>query len=110
MKHVRRDRTFVYYYHSGVDGSSVGIRVGRTHAWVIAGNGKNPEKFVVEGSAQRLPLNEQRAAEEFLNVRDPLIADHPELNDLLRGEKTLADMLAQNDVLAQDRGEKTTPY
>jgi hypothetical protein len=93
MKHVRPDHTFVYYYQQRPDGRHVGIRVGRTHAWVIEGDSGNPELLEVWGRAHRIPLDDQVASEQFLNVRGPIVDEHPELDRVLRGEVRLEDLV-----------------
>lgn len=91
MKHVPRDRTFVYYFQRQPDGTCAGIRIGRTHAGVVAGETGNPELMQVRGRNHRIPVADDESTEEFLNVRGPLADEHPELERLLTGELDFED-------------------
>ena len=56
MKHIRHDRTFIYYFDRRTDGTYVGIRVGRGYAWMIEGESNNPEMLTVRGNPEKVPM------------------------------------------------------
>ena len=92
MKHIRPDKTFVYYYFQMADGTLAGIRVDRTHVSVI--EGPDPEQLSVHGEALKLPVSGE-TSEGFKNVKGQLVDQHPELKRYLAGEISY-DKLAYN--------------
>ncbi|HTM48709.1 MAG TPA: hypothetical protein VL285_08515 [Bryobacteraceae bacterium] len=95
MKLIRRDKseTYIYYWQPRKRGF-IGMRVSRTHAWVIVGNSKDPIQLVVIGPGPTIPVIEERQPSEFAAVRLEMAPGHPELERLLKGDITFDDALA----------------
>jgi len=87
MKAIRRAKgeTFVYFWQRRRRGF-IGIRVGRSQAWVIVGDAKEPEDLLVIGPGPAIPLEPGSEREEFREVCREVSAQHPELERFLRGE------------------------
>ena len=85
MKHIRPDKTFIYYYFQMWNETWAGVRVGRSDVWVIDGSASDPEKLAVQGGALELPISGQ-TSEGFKNVTGQLVDQHPELERLLAGQ------------------------
>lgn len=89
MKHVQKDKTFIYYYERRKDCSYVGFRVGHSGAWLIESEitdvpNFNPEKMSISGKLHVIPLDETKASPEFLANKEQLAQQ--ELDDLLSGK------------------------
>jgi hypothetical protein len=88
VKHVREDRTFIYYFDRKQDGTYVGIRVGRSHAWRIEGiEGQIPERFAVCGQPEPIPAG-NNLSEEFSAVAHMVGTVEPDLERILSGSMT----------------------
>ena len=94
MKAIRRDKhdTYIYYWQLRKRGF-IGIRVSRTHAWIIVGNSKDPAQLMVIGPGPAIPVVEESQTREFASVRQEMAPSHPELERLLRGEITFDDAI-----------------
>lgn len=93
MKHIRHDRTFVYYFDRRSDGTYVGIRVGHGHAWIIEGESSSPEALTVRGNPEKVPLTGE-GSEDFAAILHMLAPPNSELDRLLSGQLRFADTLA----------------
>ena len=87
MKSIRRGKgeTFIYFWQRRRRGF-IGIRVGETHAWVIVGDAKEPERLLVIGPGPSIPIEPGSEREEFRQVSREVAAQHPELERFLSGE------------------------
>jgi hypothetical protein len=83
MKHVRKDKTFIYYYDRQKSGMYIGIRIGRLGAHLIEGQSDNPEKLAVNSPLHAIPLNDDQATPEFVTAQKVLATK--ELDDMLAG-------------------------
>jgi len=93
MKHIRPDRSFIYYFDRRRDGAYVGIRVGRGHAWIIEGESSNPEMLTVRGNSEKVPMADAGSA-EFAAILEMLAPPNSELDRLLSGQLRFADVLS----------------
>jgi len=66
MKLVQRskDETFIYYWQPRKRGF-IGIRVSRTHAWIIVGNSRDPAQLVVIGPGPEIPIKHEGQTQDF---------------------------------------------
>jgi hypothetical protein len=103
MKRISRtsDGTFIYYWQPRKRGF-VGIRVGATHAWVIVGVEENPEHWLVIGPGPNIPVEPENETEEFREVRREVAAQHPELEQFLRGEISI-ETASATGIVSQPR-------
>ena len=94
MKTIRRGKgeTFVYFWQRRRRGF-IGIRVGRSQAWVIVGDATEPEELLVIGPGPKIPIEPGSEREEFREVCREVGAQHPELERLLKGEITIESTL-----------------
>jgi hypothetical protein len=91
MKHVRRDRVFVYYLDRQLDGTYVGIRVGRGLAWIIKGDSNNPEMLQIHGNPEKVPMARE-GSHEFAEILRMLAPPDSELDRLLSGQLRFSDV------------------
>ncbi len=100
MKAIRRDKhdTYIYYWQLRKRGF-IGIRVSKTHAWIIVGNSKDPSQLVVIGPGPAIPVLEDTQPREFATVRQEMADTHPELERLLRGEISFEVALASTETI-----------
>jgi hypothetical protein len=96
MRHVRHDRTFIYYFDRKPDGRYIGIRVGRGHAWIIEGESSNPESLAVHANPEILPMTSEGSA-DFVAVLHLLAPPNSELDRLLSGQLRFADAVRSNE-------------
>jgi hypothetical protein len=96
MKHIRHDRTFIYYFRRRTDGTFVGIRVGRGLAWIIEGESKNPEMLTVRGNPEKVPMAGE-GSHEFAAILQMLAPPNSELDRLLSGQLRFADALSVSE-------------
>jgi hypothetical protein len=92
MKHIRQDRTFIYYFDRRRDGSYVGIRVGRGFAWIIEGESNNPEMLTVRANPENFPMTGE-GSKEFAAILNLLAPPNSELDRILSGQLRFADAL-----------------
>ena len=86
MKRVRRHLhgAYIYYWQRRKRGF-IGIRVSSTHAWIIVGSTPEPEDMIVIGPGPTIPITADNQTQEFREVVDEVITQHPELERLLSG-------------------------
>ena len=91
MKHIRKDEAFIYYYEQQQSRQYIGIRVGRSGAYLIGGPSAVPEAMAVIGKMHKIPLNEGDASPEFLEAKNLLV--NKELDAVLVGSMTFLQAL-----------------
>ena len=97
MKGIARSKAdiFIYYWQPRKRGF-IGIRVSRTHAWIIVGNSRDPAQLVVIGPGPCIPVEQEGQPQDFAGVRQELAPEHPELERLLSGEISFDEALASS--------------
>jgi len=97
MKLIRQSKndTFIYYWQPRKRGY-IGIRVSRTHAWIIVGHSRDPEQLVVIGPGPVVPVSPEDQSQEFAGVRSELAPEHPELERLLSGDISFDEALSSS--------------
>jgi hypothetical protein len=97
MKVIQQSKadTFIYYWQARKRGF-IGIRVSRTHAWIIVGNSRDPAQLVVIGPGPSIPVGQEGQPQEFAGVRRELAPEHPELERLLCGEVSFDEALTSS--------------
>ena len=92
MKHIRNDRTFVYFYTvSPLSGESHGLRFSRGNVASVRGINPNPEALPV-GPIYNLPVAPDDTTETIYDAVGEVVDEHPEVIDLLAGRKTIEDV------------------
>lgn len=92
MRHIRNDRTFVYYYAiSPITGESHGLRFSRGNVASVRGMGATPEALPV-GPIYNLPILPDDVTETVYDAVAEVVDQHPEVTDLLAGRKTIQEI------------------
>jgi len=93
VKHIRKDRTFVYYYAiSPHTGESRGLRFSRGAVSSFRGLGKNPETLP-SGDIRNLPVDPDGDLGTLYDAIAETIAEHSAVSNLLACRTTLDQVI-----------------
>lgn len=95
MKHLRSDRTFVYYFAERADKQLLGLRFSRGEVSVICGP-VNPELIPITDGPTNLPLLVEDASESIQEAFGA-VDSYPEVDRFMRAEISFEELLRLAD-------------